>query len=253
MKKLLFSLVAAAVCMLSAHSAFAQDIIFTKASEVIEAVVVEVNDDDIVYKSYDNPEGPVYRMSVDRIAKIRYMNGKEDVFGNVPEQPVAGGQVFLGEPVPYGNMRYDSGAMYLDGNMLTYADMQACMPLDLYNQARGGLKMRNSGKKLMIAGGVITGVSVILIVAGAASLASQAYYNEGVYYDMALGQAFAITTGCVCIFPGVACLSAGIPLYCVGQSRAKRAAATYNSRGQANQLTLNIGAARSGFGLYLNF
>ena len=70
MKKLLFSLVAAAVCMLSAHSAFAQDIILMTDSEVIEATVIEINDDQVVYKAYDNPDGPVYKISASKISKI---------------------------------------------------------------------------------------------------------------------------------------------------------------------------------------
>ncbi len=250
MKKLLFSLVAAAVCMLSAHSAFAQDIILMTDSEVIEATVIEINDDQVVYKTYDNPDGPVYKMSASKISKITFANGTEEVFGeSVAFSPVSA------EPVPFGRMIYEKGAIYLDGKQLTYSDMQACMPLDLYKQASGGLKMRNSGKKLMIAGGVITGASIILMVAGTAAAANNIYYGADgyAYAEFSAGAAFATVTGAICIFPGVACLSAGIPIYCVGQSRAKRASATYNSRAQANQLTLNVGAARNGFGLYLAF
>ncbi len=123
MKKLLFSLVAAAVCMLSAHSAFAQDIILMTDSEVIEATVIEINDDQVVYKAYDNPDGPVYKMSASKISKITFANGTEEVFGeSVAFSPVSA------EPVPFGRMIYEKGRfIWTESSLLTAICRRACL------------------------------------------------------------------------------------------------------------------------------
>ena len=144
--------------------------------------------------------------------------------------------------VPYGMMSYQRGRIYLDGRALTYAEMEQVMPLDLYKQGSGGLRMRNSGKRLIIAGSVLAGVGAVLITSGFGA----AMYESGAAPAL-------LYLGVLSSVPGYTCLSAGIPLYCVGQSRARRASATYNARAESGQLTLNWGAAGNGLGFYLNF
>ena len=61
-------------------NAFAQDIIHTIDGRSIEAKVFEINDDDILYKTFDNQDGPDYRMSVNRVTRIVYQNGTEKSF-----------------------------------------------------------------------------------------------------------------------------------------------------------------------------
>lgn len=70
------------ICALMAlcGNAFAQDIIHTIDGRSIEAKVLEINDDDILYKTFDNLEGPDYRMSVTRVACIVFQNGTEKSF-----------------------------------------------------------------------------------------------------------------------------------------------------------------------------
>lgn len=142
----------------------------------------------------------------------------------------------------YGRMSYQSGRIYLAGRALTYAEMEQVMPLDLYKQGSGGLRMRNSGKRLIIAGSVLAGVGAVLITSGFGA----AMYESGAAPAL-------LYLGVLSSVPGYTCLSAGIPLYCVGQSRARRASATYNARAESGQLTLNWGAAGNGLGFYLNF
>mgnify|MGYP007056182923 CR=1 FL=1 len=43
------------------RNAFAQDIIHTIDGRSIEAKVIEINDNDILYKTFDNLDGPNYR------------------------------------------------------------------------------------------------------------------------------------------------------------------------------------------------
>ncbi|MBQ2531650.1 MAG: hypothetical protein II548_05110, partial [Bacteroidales bacterium] len=60
--------------------AFAQDIIHTTDRRTIEAKILEITDEDILYKTYDNLGGPDYRMSIDRVERIVFENGTEKTF-----------------------------------------------------------------------------------------------------------------------------------------------------------------------------
>lgn len=60
--------------------AAAQDKIITKDAESIDAVILEVNIDDVKYRKADNPEGPVYRILKSDISAIIYSNGSVEVF-----------------------------------------------------------------------------------------------------------------------------------------------------------------------------
>jgi len=58
----------------------AQDVIVTTEGKKINSKVMEVNENDIRYKLFDNPSGPVYFMKKSDIATILYENGNVDVF-----------------------------------------------------------------------------------------------------------------------------------------------------------------------------
>ena len=60
--------------------AFGQDIIVTKDAKTIEAQITEVNVDNIKYKLFYIPSGPVYTMRKSEIASITYQNGTEETF-----------------------------------------------------------------------------------------------------------------------------------------------------------------------------
>ena len=59
---------------------FAQDIIRTKAGKDIPAKVLEINDEEVSYKMFDNQEGPTIRISTDKLYKIVFENGSEYAF-----------------------------------------------------------------------------------------------------------------------------------------------------------------------------
>ena len=64
---------------------FAQDIIKTKAGKDIEAKVLEITDEEVAYKMFENQEGPTIRISTDKLYKILFENGSEYAF--VEEKP----------------------------------------------------------------------------------------------------------------------------------------------------------------------
>ena len=77
MKKILFILVAV---IGFGFAAIAQDVIVTTEGKKIESKVTEVNENDIRYKLFDNPSGPVYFLKKSDIAAILYESGHVDVF-----------------------------------------------------------------------------------------------------------------------------------------------------------------------------
>ena len=69
-----------AMSLSMSSSAYAQDIIKTKAGKDIEAKVLEISDEEVTYKLFDNQEGPTIRISADKLNKIIFENGSEYAF-----------------------------------------------------------------------------------------------------------------------------------------------------------------------------
>jgi hypothetical protein len=63
-----------------ACACFAQDVIVTRDSKRINALVTQVNVDDVRYKHFDNPNGSTYMLQKSNIAAILYQNGKVETF-----------------------------------------------------------------------------------------------------------------------------------------------------------------------------
>lgn len=58
----------------------AQDIITKTDADEIEAIVTRIGSDQIEYRRWDNPEGPVYTLPTDQVFVIKYRNGTKEVF-----------------------------------------------------------------------------------------------------------------------------------------------------------------------------
>jgi len=62
---------------------FSQDIIVLRENNIeFQAKVTEVTNELVKYKKWENPDGPIYHLSIASIARIRYKNGQEDTFNN---------------------------------------------------------------------------------------------------------------------------------------------------------------------------
>lgn len=81
MKKLLFFLVIVAACSFSSK---AQDTLYTKNGKSIICIVTEIGIDEIKYKDYENPDGPVYVLRKVDVLRITYKNGKTEYI--VPDE-----------------------------------------------------------------------------------------------------------------------------------------------------------------------
>ena len=77
MKRILVTIIS--LCAFSFISN-AQDAITTKDGTDILAKVIEINQNDIKYKRWNNLDGPTYTMSISDILMIRYENGTKEKF-----------------------------------------------------------------------------------------------------------------------------------------------------------------------------
>jgi hypothetical protein len=77
MKKYIFSLTST---LLMANFSFSQDIITTKTGEDIQAKVIDVTNDEVRYKKFDDQTGPIITISTLNLLIIRYENGSKDIF-----------------------------------------------------------------------------------------------------------------------------------------------------------------------------
>lgn len=73
------------VCM--ALTASAQDKIYKKGGEIIEAKVTEVGSDEIKYRVFNDQSGPMYTLDKDRIIKVVYQNGRIETYQSNLKDP----------------------------------------------------------------------------------------------------------------------------------------------------------------------
>jgi hypothetical protein len=78
MKRALF-LVVLSLCALAA---FCQDLIVMRNADEIEAIIQDIGINEVKYKRYSNPDGPIYTVLKSDIFMIRYANGEEESFSD---------------------------------------------------------------------------------------------------------------------------------------------------------------------------
>ena len=244
------------VCALTVlcGTAFAQDIIHTIDGRSIEAKVLEISDEDILYKTFDNQDGPDYRMSVSRILRIVFQNGTERSFA--PSSLIFQSPYAYDAIGPYGPLEYRWGHYY-DRRGRLYADqLRDYLGVSLYGsdylkadrQLTWGLVLTVTGATFLVGS----------LVAGGAS----AEYNRNVSsmnlpYHMRETAASSPAPYIVGGLVGAACLGFGIPLWVKGDKKLNAIADDYNQRyGNKNygyRPSLNLGSTGNGVGLALNF
>ena len=224
---------------------YAQDIIHTFDGKSIEAKILEISDDTILYKTFDNQEGPDYRMSVNKVARIVFENGTEKVF--------APADIFKAAPVApgyynpyyesYGPLVYRRGRFY-DGYGRIYDDeFRDYLGVSLYGSDY--LKARNQ----ITSGGLLTFVGSAAVSFSLIASLIISDFNKG---DNPFGKT-SQTGPTIGGLVGVACLVGGIPLWVKGGRKMKAFADDYNQRYGAGKTNLSLGSAPSGLGLTLNF
>jgi len=71
-----------AITIFVVGNASAQDKIFLKTGNTIEAKILEINQKDVKYKKFNNLEGPIYTKDKMEIYRVVYENGQSEIFNN---------------------------------------------------------------------------------------------------------------------------------------------------------------------------
>lgn len=77
--KIKFLLALIVLCFVSQRLQ-AQDVIVKKDGTTILSKVLEVNETNLRYKKFKNPQGPTYSISLSEIMSVNYENGEKDTF-----------------------------------------------------------------------------------------------------------------------------------------------------------------------------
>ena len=202
MKRLLLALLVTSATLF----ATAQDVIFLSESDSIVAKVITVGTSEITYQKWTNLQGPIYSMSINQIAAIRYANGTYDFFTN-KRAPV----VVNATNIP---VLTRSGNTYMYGDLVMNKDAyrnwlneQNCPAA--YKQFYSGQSTAMAGWFIMVAGLALDLGSILLSITN----------NNGSTNPVAI--AMGVTGGCL----EIAC----IPTLCVGYSKMHRSVDIYNA------------------------
>ncbi|MBP5770837.1 MAG: hypothetical protein J6W75_05690 [Bacteroidaceae bacterium] len=178
--------------LLSATSAFAQDVIVKKDGSTIVSKVLEITATDIKYKKFSNLNGPTYTIAKADVQAINYENGEKETFDTVVSTQA---QNQLPSTNPPFSTTTQNGKVISDSELLRMA---------------GGSKEEEEAKikKLKIAGWVVGGT----LVAGGivlACLTIPGEYDKGWVSDILdkplglgigipmIAAGIATTTGCL--------------------------------------------------------
>ena len=229
------------VCCVN-FTAFSQDVITTKSGEIIQAKIIEVTENDILYKRYHDQQGATFILKTEKIKTISWENGMVDEYREV----VAGqavSTVQASNVLPYINKKI--GGFHLDNGQI-YDVEQFKQFLIEKNLSHIWMKYL-SGKNLQIAGWGLIGGSVAM---GAFGLAL-----------MNGGDGFAaLFIGLPITIIGALLIYAGVPMAIVGTVRKHRAINDYNFiyAGKpypqySQNITIKAGCVGNGLGFVLNF
>lgn len=122
-----YRLLAVLTLLALANAVHAQDKIYRKNGQIIKAKILEIGVEEVKYKPFENPDGPLYVLPQDKILKIVFENGKTEKFApdlKDPEQYE--GQLrkalkvdFLGPLLGYTQITYEKSTGVGKGYELT--------------------------------------------------------------------------------------------------------------------------------------
>lgn len=220
-------------------SAIAQDTIIFNDGSVERTKILEINDNEVKYKKWDNLDGPLYSANKSTITTINYQNGTSEKFF---QQKQIEQQQFATTP----DLEYDRNSPSHLRLGDTYLTEEEAIKLLYYNGESiyedtwvGANKQRRSGKTMIATG-------LVLFIGGCIS--------AGV--DLALGDGIIASIFLPVGEIGLTCFIGGIVLNSIGKKRMTWTLNTYNNhiKNSNNKTTsLLFGAMNNGIGLQLKF
>ncbi len=253
----------------------AQDYIYTIDTEPIAAKVTEISEEQVVYKDFDNLEGPVYKISAWRVLLIVFENGKEEIFAKA--SPYTGlpsaGPAYKPSSHAIHPLEYRKGQWYCEHERMSRAAISDYIRNSLYGEEYRKAQMNYFwGFFLTMAGSaaIVSAVAVGCINADMAKFEREnidpvmSQMHTGYSSSGGSSNAAPIVFGVI----GSGCLGAGIPLIVKGNRGFRKIAEDYNrtylnSRkggGRANATpekshgaSLFLGPTANGAGLRVDF
>ena len=231
-------LILTTLLMVLCAKSFAQDIIHTLNTPPIEAKVTEISDDYVLYKTFDNLDGPDYRIPVTHVARIVFENGTEKVFA--PANAKEAEEEYRG---PYGPLVYRAGIYYDNLGRLYHKQLRQCLGESVYNN-----DYKKAHSQFQWGSGLTVGGATVLLASIAGGVV-YTYINKQL--EKTANPAPFIAAGLV----GAACVGGGIPLWVSGNRKLSTIADDFNQQHDAYGYSpsLQFGATGSGIGLALRF
>ena len=249
MKKSLLQLFLCMATMLVVNVAQSQDYLYLINSDTIKSKVLEVNENDVKYKDFENPDGPVYTINKSRIDKIIYQNGKVDYFNSVATD---NNQNSI-QNLPESNNNQSLPKLLSFDQLMAFTDAEKEAYLStigiqsIYEKFKKGQSFTEKGKRLRgtgvfitIGGCVLYGTSLVII---------EDRFEEG---------AILYVAGSVALTAGQLLIIASIPFSAVGGGLKKYAESQYQDFTLGKSYTsiqpvLNFWLTQNGVGLSLKF
>lgn len=237
------------------NKAFAQDIIHTSDRGEIKAKILEINDFEIVYKSFDYLDGPDYKISLKRVLSVDFENGTKRSFTQWPRS-------FEPDYFYDGYMDYRHGGYYCRNRRLAGDALIDYFGLSIYGSVYIRARNRYSwGMWLTVAGASCLAMGILVNISSAdmsrAVNRSRAEMPRVPSWNNT-NSSFSDQSYYVPLYvAGAAFLGAGIPLWSKGGRELRKLADDYNARymkpGISRNSSLMLGVTSGGFGLALNF
>lgn len=132
---------------------FAQDIILKKNGDELKAKIQEILPDEIIFRKWENLEGPLYTIPKEDVFIIRYANGLKEVIG-----PLSSSKL----PKPaFTKIEERESGYYMDGKRLRINELYSVIEQSGNDAAIAELKLSkntNGGGKALITSGISIGV-----------------------------------------------------------------------------------------------
>ena len=171
------------VVLLNTMCVFAQDVIFRSSTDSIPAQVLTVGTTEITYRKWSNLNGPIYSISINEVAAIRYANGTYDFFSNksavTSERPQQSSSIMLTRS---GNTYYFENKEMNKRETMQWLETQNCPAA--YEKFQSGYRTANLGWGFMA-----TGLSLDLL---GTIIAFAAHNQQLGYVFMGMGGALEV-------------------------------------------------------------
>lgn len=267
MKKIILLLSIIATCF----SVMGQDLIVKKNSESIKAKVLEVNQDDIKYKKWDNPDGPTYTISKADISSIVYQNGDAEAFNVEPKKSANTTSVKKDEYIEghcsrvsftAGDLKYDG---YVIGNIEGLDNQEISKKIQdgelayfYINNFYHYLKKYDvDSYKKFNQGSALQAVGITAMTLGAITAVGSAIAVPGLYEKYGMGNPNLWKVEVVIAAGAVLAVGIGLPMYFAGIKYYNvKVPEVYNNsamRRNTSSLSYHIGVVGTGVGFSLKF